>query len=542
MQNINAGIGVRMPHHEKILEQKPSVGFLEAHSENYFGDTLSRKALLALRQEYPVSLHGVGLSLGRADDLDEGHLQLLKSLIDDVEPMLVSEHLSWSAYSHRHLPDLLPLPLTEQALDIVCQHIEQMQDVLQRAVLVENPSNYLLFDQLQIDEPEFLNLMAQRTGCGLLLDVNNVYVSAVNLGRDPATYIKGIDSRYIQQYHLAGYSDHQAENERVLIDTHDHPVHEPVWDLFETTLKIHGKQATLFEWDSDLPDLEVLVAQAAKADDYTVRCHKELAITIMPANKSETSTSNASLEQSQQQFLDDILSLDQMAGMAQEGFQNRIWVYQNNVFGALRDYLQNVFPATQGVVGEEFFKGMVRLFVQKHPPGTGNIHYYGYELEEFVREFEPLQGLPYVGDLVAFEWAQHKAYYSDTELVFDINSLSEQEQQQLLLKPLTINGSVTIVQTDYPIAEIHRQSLPDYTGEVNISLDQGGDNFLIYKTQGMVDIDTINQSICQLMGEIKKTDTLLQAIEGLAGSISAEQQSQALAYILQKQLLVFVSE
>ena len=175
---MRAGLGIRPELFGPVLEQKPDVGFFEAHSENYFGSSLARAKLLEPRTHYPVSLHGVGLSLGRADDLDESHLAELKSLADEVDPMFVSEHLSWSAYSHRHLPDLLPLPLTEKALATMCDHIDRMQTALGRRVLVENPSNYLLFDQLQIPEPEFLNELASRSGCGLLLDVNNVHVSA----------------------------------------------------------------------------------------------------------------------------------------------------------------------------------------------------------------------------------------------------------------------------------------------------------------------------------------------------------------------------
>ena len=193
VSSIKSGLGIRpelFPAVEEIDHAVDSkFGFLEAHSENYFGESIARSKLLALREVYPVSLHGVGLSLGRADDLNQAHLAQLKDLVDQVEPCIVSEHLAWSAYSHYHLPDLLPLPLTKQAMSIVCQHIDQMQTVLGRQILIENPSNYLLFDQLQIPEADFLNELAQRTGCGLLMDVNNIHVSASNVGRDAAAYI-----------------------------------------------------------------------------------------------------------------------------------------------------------------------------------------------------------------------------------------------------------------------------------------------------------------------------------------------------------------
>lgn len=539
--SMAAGIGVRMPHHTDILQQLPPVGFLEAHSENYFGETFSRKTLLKLREHYQVSLHGVGLSLGRADDLDKHHLAELKKLVDEVDPLFVSEHLSWSAYAHRHVPDLLPLPLTEQALTVICQHIEHMQEVLGRKVLVENPSNYLLFDQLQIPEPEFLNLLAQRTGCGLLLDVNNIHVSAVNLQRDPVAYIDGIGSQYIKQYHLAGYTDYQQGDERVLIDTHDNTVYPEVWGLFEQTLQTHGSRPVLFEWDSDLPELGVLVAEAAKADAYiesAVSAKSGTASTAIPDTRLDSSSQQYSLSQSQDKFLDDILTLSDTASEAPSKFESRIWVYQNNVFGALHDYLQDVFPAARGVVGEDFFKAMTRQFVGKTPPQLGNIHDYGEELEAFVRGFKPLEELAYIGDLVAYEWAQHSAYYASDKPDMKIEGLDAEQQQALLAQPVELKDSVTAMQSSYPITEIHRQSLPDYSGEVNVELDQGGVCLVIYKSSNAVEVDSVMPEVYQLLAAITQYGSLLQALEGLAGSIEVEQQSQALAYVLQKQLIV----
>ena len=204
---MKCGIGIRPELFDAVFEKTPEFGFLEAHSENYFGESIARTKLLEIREHYPVSLHGVGLSLGRADHLNKQHLKQLKELIDEVDPLFVSEHLAWSAYSHRHAPDLLPLPLTDDALDLMCEHVDQMQNFLGRTVLVENPSNYLVFDQLQIPEPEFLNALAKKTGCGLLMDINNVHVSATNVGRDAKAYIDQIDGDLIAQYHLAGYTE-----------------------------------------------------------------------------------------------------------------------------------------------------------------------------------------------------------------------------------------------------------------------------------------------------------------------------------------------
>jgi len=257
------GIGLRAPHVSDLRFRRPKVGFLEVHTENYFGGGPKLKVLEDLRRDYPLSLHGVGLSLGRADDLDADHLRQVAVLVTRFEPALVSEHLSWSAYGHVHVPDLLPLPFTDEALDTFVAHVDRFQSAVGRQVLIENPSNYLAFDGLDYDEPAFLKELVRRTGCALLLDINNIFVSAHNLGRDAGAYLEALgDGRAIGEFHLAG---HDAADGR-LIDTHGRPVPEGVWSLYRDALRRFGDKPTLIEWDSALPDLDVLLAEAAKAD------------------------------------------------------------------------------------------------------------------------------------------------------------------------------------------------------------------------------------------------------------------------------------
>jgi uncharacterized protein (UPF0276 family) len=271
MSPLKTGIGLRELHRQALLDSpKLDLGFLEVHSENYFGGGRARKSLKALAECYPISLHGVGLSLGRADGLDPEHLRQLKDLADDINPLFVSEHLSWSAYQHHHAPDLLPLPLNQEALDTVVSHIKAVQDTLGRQILIENPSNYLAFTDLSFSEPNFLNLLVDRTGCGLLLDINNIAVSAHNLGYDARAYIHEIipDGR-VKQIHLAGYQVNTLpDGETLYLDTHGHTVYPDVWALYENTLAHLGDVPTLIEWDTDIPPLEVLLAEATKADNY----------------------------------------------------------------------------------------------------------------------------------------------------------------------------------------------------------------------------------------------------------------------------------
>lgn len=273
-----AGIGLRAPHVRELLASKVEIGFLEAHSENYFGGGQSRKILKQIAEMYPVSLHGVGLSLGRADGLDQEHIRQIKSLIDEIKPIFVSEHLTWSAYKHIHVPDLLPIPFINEAMDIFVDHVQEFQDKIGQQVLIENPSNYLAFDDLDYTEPEFLNELVNRSGCGLLLDINNVFVSAHNLDYEPQAYIDSIlaDGR-VRQFHLAGYQINTLENgEKIYLDTHGKPVYPEVWSLYEYALRRFTNVKTLVEWDIDIPALDILVAEAKKADVLHQRVKEEI--------------------------------------------------------------------------------------------------------------------------------------------------------------------------------------------------------------------------------------------------------------------------
>jgi uncharacterized protein (UPF0276 family) len=261
---VRAGIGLRAPHQRQILAERPDVGWLEVHSENYFargGQALH--FLERTRSLYPLSLHGVGLSLGSVDGLSVEHLALLKGLVDRFEPGLVSDHLCWSAVGGRHLNDLLPLPYTEEALAVVCRNVTVAQEYLGRRMLVENVSSYLQFSDSSIPEWEFVAEVARRTGCGILLDVNNIYVSSVNHGFDPLAYLDAIPPAAVEEIHLAGFDS----NGVCLIDTHGKRVHGPVWNLYGEALSRLGPLPTLIEWDTDLPALEVLLDEARKAQD-----------------------------------------------------------------------------------------------------------------------------------------------------------------------------------------------------------------------------------------------------------------------------------
>jgi uncharacterized protein len=269
-----AGIGLRFQHHRAVLETRPGVAWLEVHTENYMGGGPSVAWLEAIRAHYPLSLHGVGLSLGSADGLDAAHLGRVACAVERFEPALVSEHLSWSAIGGRYLADLLPLPLTEEALAVVCRHVDQTQSRLRRRMLVENPSSYLRYRHSTIPEWEFLGAVVERTGCGILCDINNIYVSACNHGWDAWAYVAALPADAVGEIHLAGHTVRALEGGQVLrIDDHGSRVSAAVWQLYAAALARFGPVPTLIEWDTAVPELDVLLDEAAQAGRLLDRAH-----------------------------------------------------------------------------------------------------------------------------------------------------------------------------------------------------------------------------------------------------------------------------
>ena len=265
-----AGIGLRSAHYAEFLATRPRLPFVEVHSENHFAGGRHLEVLLDVRHDTAVSLHGVGLSLGSADRLSEQQLAALKSLVDRVEPALVSDHLCWSSVGGVYANDLLPLPYTREALDHVADRIDKVQQHLGRRILVENVSSYLEFTSSEMSEWDFLAALARRAGCGVLLDINNIHVSATNHGFDPLAYLRAMRADTVGEMHLAGYSVNRVQGEdgsetEILIDTHSRPVSAPVWALYETALQYLGPKPTLVEWDADLPPLAGLLDEAGRA-------------------------------------------------------------------------------------------------------------------------------------------------------------------------------------------------------------------------------------------------------------------------------------
>ena len=264
----SASVGLKLDHCDAILSTEPQLDWFEVHPENYMcAGGLPHHYLTKIRESYELSLHGVGLSIGGTTLPAKDHIERLKTLINRYQPQSFSEHLAWSSHEMGYFNDLLPLPLTEETLDLVSQHIDHIQTSLNHQMLLENPSTYVEFEGTTIPEVEFLTELANRTGCGLLLDVNNVYVSCTNHGRKPADYINQFPMAHVGEIHLGGHAPEQDdEGNPLLIDAHDREVIEAVWALYEATIAKAGPKPTLIEWDNDYPAFDELIKEAERAE------------------------------------------------------------------------------------------------------------------------------------------------------------------------------------------------------------------------------------------------------------------------------------
>lgn len=271
---IRAGLGLKPEHFDYIISNQPDIGFFEIHAENYMvkGGPFHHY-LTQIRNNYPLSIHGVGLSIGGESPLDIEHLKRIANLISRYQPQSFSEHLAWSTHNNTFLNDLLPLPYTTETLQRVCDHVDQVQNFLNRQILLENPATYIEFNNSTTPEPEFISDIIRKTGCGLLLDINNIYVSCINHQKDPLAYLKALPLDAVGEIHLAGFTeDDSIINDRILIDSHGTPISKSVWRLYEQALKLSGACPTLIERDNNIPPFEVIQMEAEEAERLLVLC------------------------------------------------------------------------------------------------------------------------------------------------------------------------------------------------------------------------------------------------------------------------------
>jgi len=428
-----AGIGLRAPHYRQFLEQRPKAAWLEVHTENYLdqagGDF---HVLQELRRDCAISLHGVGLGLGSVRGFDERHLASIASLAQRIEPTLVSEHLCWGAVFDRQLNDLLPLALNHAALALMEERVGRMQDALGRPILLENVSSFVRFADDAMSEAEFLAALARRTGCGLLLDVNNLYVNQCNHEEDAMAALAAIAPGTVGEIHLAG---HLVTPEAV-IDHHGAQIADPVWRLYEAALARFGAVPTLIEWDTDIPPLEVLLAEAAKA--ATLVAAVPIAATNVhfggrtvprTGESGHYLPENTELAALQQAFSDAMFA-PEAEGALQVTHPERFALYRGNLTSTWRKSLAAAYPVIEQLVGEEFFAALAREYGRAHPSDSGDLNRFGAHFEHFLRSFEHVKDLPYLPDMARLEWQLHRIHYARHEMPLQAQDINPHTLEQ----------------------------------------------------------------------------------------------------------------
>jgi uncharacterized protein (UPF0276 family) len=521
-----AGVGLRPPHYRQFLEQRQPVGWLEVHTENF----LSRSGwdwhvLRTLRRDYAFSLHGVGLGLGSARGFSEQHLERVRQLVEQVEPALVSEHLCWGALGDRQLNDLLPMPLTRASLDLFCERVTRVQEVLKRRILVENVSTYVRFRDDCLGEAQFLAEVVRRTGCGALLDVNNLYVNQCNHGEDALEAIAVFAPGEVGEIHLGG---HLVTPEAV-IDHHGARVAPQVWELYRAALARLGRVPTLIEWDADIPPLECLLDEAKEAD--RIGAGFSLDVTAgAPTRVALAVSSTGPLAETQQVFAQALLDAE-CSGIvlpllkhpvptlgAEMGFlagapsparerrcsdeaeslpteswppaparhsradhdatnephsaltAARLAIYRGNLTANWDKALSSAYPVIRQLVGPEFFTALARAYGKAHPSLDADLNRFGADLANFLATFEPVAAFPYLPDMARLEWHVHEAHYVPDVPVLDASHFASLTPVKLEASRFSLHPACSLMASRWSVAQLwlaHQPGGPAFPHDVD---------------------------------------------------------------------------
>lgn len=450
---LGVGVGLRAPHYRGFLEDRPKVDWLEVHSENYMHrGGWDCHVLEQLRNDYPISLHGVGLGIGSARGFSGDHLKRLRELVEFAEPVLVSEHLSWGAANERHLNDLLPMPLTLDALRMVGDRVEQVQEALGRRILLENVSTYLRYRVDTMSEAEFLAELAVRTGCGILLDVNNLYVNQCNHGEDAMAAMLAIPVHLVGEIHLAGH----LVTDDAVIDHHGARVAPVVWELYRAALQRFGAVSTLIEWDTDLPPLDVLLGEADHARDIARN---------MPPTPRVDALGNLQSGFAAALFDGNVedQTLPQFKGDPQS-VQQRFALYRGNLTGTWDKTLGAAYPVLRSLVGEEFFAALARAYGKHYPSQDGDLNRFGAQFAEFLSGFEHVAEYPYFPDMARLEWALHQAHYAENSAAISAADLALLATEQADSAHLSLNPLCSLIESPWDVVSIWQAHQPESDG------------------------------------------------------------------------------
>jgi uncharacterized protein (UPF0276 family) len=422
------GVGLRLQHLAEVAATRPPAAWLEIHPENFLANPHARELLEDIASHYPISVHSVGVSIGSAGGVDRQHLARVKTLIDRLDPFLVSGHLAWSTHEGEYLNDLLPLPYDEESLRVLAAHVDTVQQALGRPYQVENPSNYLGFAGSTMTEVEFLTELVARTGCRLLCDVSNVHVSGANLGYDPYAYIDAMPAEAVGEMHLGGFVVEDEDGtppSQVIIDTHSRPIDDHAWDLYAHALRRIGPRPTLIEWDNELPPFATLLAEAGRADRLAA----------------------------------DVGNEEQLGGVAKPS--QRFAIYQRHHRQSLMRHLLGRFPTLEWLIGSGPAAELAQAFLEATPPTAPCMAEYGERFPDFVAASDPGRRLPYLAPAARLDWQLGRTAVAVAFAPLAIDSLGAVPPDQLPDLRLALQPGAGYLEADWPVDELVQLRLGD---------------------------------------------------------------------------------
>ncbi|MDI9848732.1 DUF692 family protein [Rhodoblastus sp. 17X3] len=503
------GAGLKPAHYAEILAARPDIGFFEIHAENYVNaGGPNHRWLAAIRERHEISVHGVGLSLGSTEKLDRDHLARLKKVVARTEPALVSEHLAWCDFSGRAFPDLLPLPYDEAALRRVAGKIDSVQQALGREILIENPATYLRFRGDALSEPQFLRELCEIAGCGLLLDVNNVHVSAINHGFDAEDYLDAFPLERVGEIHLAGHAESRDAHGAFLIDDHGGPVADEVWALYRHVIARAGPRPTLIEWDNNIPDWPVLLGETLKAR-RTLDARSPLPRhegRIEP--KSEAAPASDVWQAAFATALRDP-EAPVPALFAPCDAEARFAVYRNNSAVAEIGALKEQFPTVLQLVGEDAFSGLARAFARKNPPHSPILGDYGEDFPDFVADFLSEHGAketPYLPDVARLDWACLRALRAEDAEPCDVARLATLDPARIGATRARMHPAVAVVASNWPLLVLRDP-------EARAIDDWRAETILVLRPQAEARLIAISPGAAAFLDACAKGATLAKASE-----------------------------
>ena len=498
---LGFGVGLRAPHYREFLERRPAVDWLEIHTENYLDQGgWDAHVLERLRGDYPISLHGVGLGIGSAKGFSEHHLRRVRDVVNRIQPALVSEHLCWGAVDDRHLNDLLPLSLTREALDLVCERVDRIQAMLGRQILIENVSTYLRYRADAMSEAEFLAALSARTGCVVLLDINNLYVNQCNHQEDALAALQVIVPDTVGEMHLAGH----LVTPDAVIDHHGDRVADAVWTLYESALRRFGPISTLIEWDTDMPALGVLLSEAQRARDIAERIQNEVAAARLAETQQVFS---AALFDAQTEAL----AMPLFKGDAQLAEQ-RFALYRGNLSGIWDKTLAAAYPVLKALVGDEFFSALSRAYGKAYPSRVGDLNLFGAQFADFLTDFPHVAQYPYFPDMARLEWALHCAHYAPNAQPIDAAELTQLTPDQLDNARLFFTPACQLAASEWAVVELWQAHQP--SEKAAFPADMAHRNFgLVVRPQWTAHVLPLSAAAHRALAALQRGQTLGFALD-----------------------------